>query len=164
MGYNQGWYNNTPPPQIAAPNFSVPPPGMQGGAPGAPVRFNLPNKKLGFNNALQNNKQNKPNEQMYNQNNMGGKNKKNKQKQMLMSNNPWMNHMNQPPKMEPEPKKEEPMAQSFGPQPVADKSAITQSKSMTGMVASGDWPESLKKYVSKCFKQCVSELDKDQVE
>ncbi|XP_018026454.1 leukocyte receptor cluster member 8 homolog isoform X1 [Hyalella azteca] len=28
----------------------------------------------------------------------------------------------------------------------------------------GDWPESLKRYVERCFSKCVTDLDKDQVE
>ncbi|KAG7166443.1 Leukocyte receptor cluster member 8-like 2, partial [Homarus americanus] len=45
-----------------------------------------------------------------------------------------------------------------------DTKVVKDMKGMTGLVANGDWPESLKAYVGRCFARCVTELDKDQVE
>ncbi|MPC79603.1 Leukocyte receptor cluster member 8 [Portunus trituberculatus] len=46
----------------------------------------------------------------------------------------------------------------------AEKTCLKEIKGMTGLVATGDWPESLKAYVGRCFARCQTELDKDQVE
>ncbi|XP_021937854.1 leukocyte receptor cluster member 8 homolog isoform X2 [Zootermopsis nevadensis] len=44
----------------------------------------------------------------------------------------------------------------------------TQQKTLSTPTApfnpSGDWPESLKKYVNRCYAKCVENVDKDQVE
>merc|ERR1719369_126565 len=38
------------------------------------------------------------------------------------------------------------------------------SKEATPLPGAADWPPSLKNYVSRCFNQCVTDVDKDMVE
>nr|XP_053636262.1 leukocyte receptor cluster member 8 homolog isoform X2 [Cherax quadricarinatus] len=121
-------------------------------------------------------------QQHYQQHNTGHNKKKNKKNKniMLMSNSPWSKMQflsNQQQHLSPN--------SSGGKENNDDQATVNKSsvneiqsgmnktqepkgvkdiKGMTGLVANGDWPESLKAYVGRCFARCVTELDKDQVE
>ena len=53
------------------------------------------------------------------------------------------------------------MGQAQGASPGAPAAA---PKEATPLPGAADWPPSLKEYVTRCFSQCVTDVDKDMVE
>ena len=48
--------------------------------------------------------------------------------------------------------------------PFSPKPGTPKADSVANSPQANEWPDSLKKYVSRCFSKCVTDVDKDQVE
>ncbi len=137
------------------------PPLPQGGQGGwnnqhhQPVRFNIPGQRMtGFNMM--------PSQVMNNSGGSKKKKKKNKKAQELaaaVSSCP--DSIPTPPGPPPPPPPVPPPPSGSGP---STSGSSNSSGGGFGALASSDWPDSLKAYVSKCFSKCNNDVDKDQVE